>query len=231
MKILYIIPARGGSKGVPGKNVKSLGNKPLIWYSIDIAREFAKDEDICVSTDCDNIIQIVNERGLKVPFKRPDHLGLDTTSSYEVIIHAINYYEGLGLKYEAVILLQPTSPFRRKIFISEIIEQFVSNIDMVVSVKESDANPYFNLFEESPEGFLEKSKLSNFTRRQDTPKVYSYNGSIYMLKVDSLKNNSIDKFKRIKKYVMDDYHSIDIDTLVDWYLAELLLEKGLISYE
>lgn len=224
--ILFIIPARGGSKGIPGKNIKSLGNKPLIYYSIDYARNFTTDENICVTSDDDNIINKVEQYGLKVLFKRPDVLSTDTAGTYEVILHAINYYESIGRVFSKVVLLQPTSPFREIKHLSDALSLYDDYIEMVVSVTESDANPYYNLFEEGETGYLKKSKASNFVRRQDCPKVFKYNGSLYVINTKALKTHSINNFTRIKKYVMENKYSIDLDTELDWKIAEFFLSQN-----
>ena len=106
MKSLFLITARGGSKGIPHKNIKPLAGKPLICYAIDVARQFVEDMDICVSTDGDDIIEVVEKYGLKVPFKRPAELASDTAGSYEVIRHAVQFYEQKGVLYDTVVLLQ-----------------------------------------------------------------------------------------------------------------------------
>jgi N-acylneuraminate cytidylyltransferase len=98
---------------------------------------------------------------------------------------------------------------------------------MVVSVKETHHNPYFSLFEENNDGFLKISKPSHFTRRQDAPKIYAYNGSIYLINGDSLKQTNFSEFKRVRKYIMDEIHSVDIDTSFDWLIAEAILQKSL----
>ena len=202
MNILFLITARGGSKGLPGKNIRYLGGKPLLWYSIDFAREFTGDENICLSTDSDEIIAVARERELNVPFKRPEYLASDFASSYDVIIHALDYYKRLGKIFEVVILLQPTSPFRKPEFLYEMLAQYYDTLDMIVSVKECHDNPYFSLFEENKKGFLQKSKAGYFNRRQDAPSVYTYNGSIYLINAASIYRSSIANFKKIKKYVM-----------------------------
>jgi len=112
--VLVVIPARGGSKGIPHKNIKPLGGKPLICYSIDVARQITSDENICVTTDDDEIIKVVEDYGLKVPFKRPAELATDNCGSNEVILHALKFFEDKGKKVDRIILLQPTSPFRTK---------------------------------------------------------------------------------------------------------------------
>lgn len=229
MRILFLITARGGSKGIPGKNSKKLSGIPLIMYSVKIARCVADDADICVSTDSEEIISILSDNNLKVPFKRPDHLATDAIGSYDVILHAINYYKSKGIYYDAIMLMQPTSPFRKLEFISDMVNLFSPDIDMVVSVKECHDNPYFSIYEESMTGFLEKSKEGNFERRQDAPKVYTYNGSLYLMNTKSLEKKPMNEFKRVRKYVMDEYYSVDIDTPVDWLLAEVLAQSEFIK--
>jgi CMP-N,N'-diacetyllegionaminic acid synthase len=229
METLFLIPARGGSKGVPTKNIKLLAGRPLIYYTIDNARALSSDDNICVSTDDDKIIQIVENYGLSIPFKRPAELATDSSGTYEVIMHALDYYEKKGKLFDVVILLQPTSPFRKSIQITEAIELFKISLDMVVSVKETHANPYFVLFEENTEGYLEKSKKAAFTRRQDCPKVWELNGAIYVFNVKSLKQKHISEFSRIVKYNMDDASSMDIDNQMDWMFSEFLIEKGLVN--
>jgi len=226
MKILYLIPARGGSKGLPGKNIMVLGNKPLINYSIDFARNFTSDLDICVSTDDDDIIKCVNDNKLNTGFIRPKILSTDKATTNDVIIHAINYYESIGIKYDLVVLLQPTSPFRKNQDLKNMLNNWTNDLDLLVSVKESHDSPYFNIFEENTKGFIEKSKKSEATRRQDAPKVYTFNGSIYLYNVNSIKQNQI---IRIKKYVMNDpINSLDIDTSFDFMICETVIKNNLI---
>ena len=217
MECLIVIPARGGSKGIPHKNIKPLSGKPLIYYSIDAARSVAKDEDICVTTDDQEIIKCVEDYGLKVPFVRPVELATDKSGSNEVILHALDFYEAQGKKIDAIVLLQPTSPFRKKEFIEEALNLYTPDIDMVVSVKEASSNPYYNCFEENEEGLLVKSKKLDkpLVRRQDAPHAYEYNGSIYVINPKSLKEKGMSRFTRIRKYEMPDLYSIDLDTMLD----------------
>ena len=229
-KILCVIPARGGSKGIPYKNIKKLNGKPLIIYSIEIARKIFEDTDICVTTDDQQIIDVIESCGMNVPFVRPQYLATDHATTQEVLKHALCFYEQKGLIYDIVLLLQPTSPFRLKRHIEEAISLYTNNCDMVVSVKEASANPYYNLFEENEFGYLYISKGSgDFTRRQDAPTVWEYNGSIYVINSKSLKNDEFNNFSRKIKYPMDNLYSIDIDTPLDWEIAEYLLKKGIIS--
>lgn len=229
MKILVIIPARGGSKGIPHKNIKPLNGKPLIYYTIDEAREIVGDDDICVSTDDPEIIKCVEDYGLKVPFIRPAELATDTAGTYEVLLHALNYSEQQGKQYDVVLLLQNTSPFRTATQIKEALALYQSGIDMVVSVNETRTNPYYNCFEEDKEGFLKKTVESDmFVRRQDAPKTYEYNGAIYVINAEQLKKMPLGKFTRRVKYVMDDLHSVDLDNMIDWKFAEFIIKEGLV---
>jgi len=223
MKDLVLIPARGGSKGIPGKNIKPLNGRPLIYYTLDAACAAASSENICVSTDSDEVIRAVREYGLDVPFKRPGYLATDAASTYDVIRHAIDFYEQIGMNYDRVVLLQPTSPFRTGKHIHEALPLHQPGLDMVVSVKITRANPYFTLFEDNREGFLKPSKLGSFTRRQDCPVVYEYNGAIYIMDLQSIKNGSPRSFSKIRKYVMTEEDSLDIDTHLDWIIAESVL--------
>jgi len=222
MKPLVIIPARGGSKGLPGKNIKVLNGKPLINYTINAARELFPDERICVSTDAVEIRACAEETGLIVPFLRPSELAGDTASSEEVILHAIDYYRSISLGFDTIILLQATSPLRTAQNIHEALELYSEDMDMVVSVKLTDSNPYYVLREEDDNGFLQPSKSQNFTRRQDCPDVYELNGAIYIINLESFEGGGFKRFTKIKKYLMDKRSSIDIDDIIDFKLAELL---------
>jgi N-acylneuraminate cytidylyltransferase len=225
MRILAIIPARGGSKGLPGKNIKLLNGKPLICYTLDLALKVFCKEDICISTDSLKIKAVVEEYGINVPFLRPYELATDTANGYDVCKHAVKFYEDVGIYYDAIAILQPTSPFRTAKHILESIKLYTPEIDMVVSVKATKSNPYFVLYEEDEEGYLIKSKTGSFTRRQDCPKVWEFNGAVYIINIQSLKEKPIDQFDKIRKYVMDRESSIDIDEMLDWEICELIINR------
>lgn len=225
---LFLIPARGGSKGIPNKNIKDLLGKPLIQYTIDEAKKIANIDDICLSTDSANIKRVGESLGLKVPFLRPSGISQDLSSTEEVLRHALKFYEENGIHYEYVVLLQPTSPFRKEEDVLKATSLMSNEMDMVVSVKMTASNPYYVLFEENKYGFLEKSKEGDFTRRQDCPAVYELNGAIYVINVKSLKSHSMKDFKRIVKYEMGEVESLDIDEPIDWLMAELILKENLI---
>jgi len=225
--VLIIIPARGGSKGIPHKNIKPLNGKPLIYYAIDTARAITTGDNICVSTDDTEIKSVVEAYGLNVPFLRPDELATDTAGTYEVLQHALDYYEKQGKLYKAVLLLQTTSPFRTAEQVKEALSLYdKSDADMVVSVKECPANPYYNVFEEDESGYLHVCKGDgNIFRRQDAPKVYEYNGAIYIMDAHTLKRTHMHKMQHRVKYVMDAKSSFDLDTMQDWEQAEIMIKK------
>lgn len=230
VEVLVVIPARGGSKGIPYKNIKPLAGKPLICYSIDVARQFTSDENICVTTDDNKIIEVVENYGLKVPFKRPDYLATDTCGSNEVIQHAWKFFADKGKHYDAILLLQPTSPFRKVEFLKEAVALYDDNIDMVTSVKPAACNPYYDGFEEQSDGLLYVSKGDGaLARRQDAPCVWQQNGSIYVINPQSLIEKGLGGFTRIRKYAMSELYSVDIDNPFDWKIAELVLEEKLLG--
>lgn len=226
MRTLFLITARGGSKGIPGKNIRPLGGKPLICHSIDHARQFADDADICLSTDSEEIAGVAREYGLEVPFIRPAELATDTAGSYGVILHALDHYRSRGIEYDRVVLLQPTSPLRTSEDIAAAIGLWKPEIDMVVSVTEAKANPYYDAFEKGSDGFLHISKgEGKYTRRQDAPEVWQFNGAVYVMSVPSLLEGPMGSFRRIVPSPMSREHSVDLDTPLDWMIAEYLLNE------
>lgn len=229
-KILVVIPARGGSKGIPYKNIKKLGEKPLIYYSIDIARQFTTDDNICVTTDDDYIIKIVEDYGIKVKFKRPDYLATDNAGTNEVLLHALDFYEKKGNHYDIIVLLQATSPFRRAKDVLESIKLYDDSIDMVTSVMPAKCNPYYDGYEENIEGLLTISKGDgSIERRQDAPCVWQLNGAVYVINPIQLKIKGLGGMTRIRKYEMDDLHSMDLDNMIDWKIAEIILKEKLVE--
>lgn len=231
MKILFIIPARGGSKGIPGKNFKPMGGIPLINRSIDIARKFAEDKDICVTTDSDEIIKVVEQHGMKVPFKRPDYLATDTASSHDVLIQALDFYREKGIEYDWMVLLQPTTPFRKEEDLRKMLDMMNDDLDMVVSVKEAETNPYYNCYAVNEDGYLQKfikSQSAGYGRQQAKPAIYEKNGSVYVIKISSLRKHKMNEFEKVRFYEMDKIYSIDLDEPLDWIFAEAVLNAGLV---
>lgn len=230
MKYLYLIPARGGSKGIPGKNIKPLGGVPLIGHSIRAALRVAPAKDVVVTTDSPEIARVAMSEGASVPFMRPAELASDTASSRDAILHAVDTLRAAGKEYDAVVLLQPTSPLRTAEDIRSAVrihEDAVRNASpgmapqMTVSVTEARTNPYYSAFEPDPEGFLHISKGDGgYTRRQDAPKVWEFNGAVYVIDVAALRQSEISRMKRMIPYVMPPERSIDLDTPADWARAE-----------
>jgi len=224
-QFLVVIPARKGSKGIPGKNRKLLNGKPLIQYTFDFALENFERSQIYVSTDDEVIRQLAEQNRIMTPELRPSQLATDQTSMQDVLKYIIAKQEAVGNLYQGIILLQPTSPFRRPQDLVEMMNLFNDSVEMVVSVKESKLNPYFNLFEENERGFLQKSKNSTAVNRQGAPQVFAYNGSIYLIRVDSLKATNISDFSKVRKCVMPTEFSVDIDDPLDWEFAEFLIHN------
>ena len=227
-KSLYIIPARGGSKGIPRKNIKELAGVPLIHYSINVARELADDDNcVIVSTDDCEIADVARKTGLEVPYMRPAHLATDTAGSREVIIDAMDYADTKGIKYDNVVLLQPTSPLRTIDDVRACAQLYTPEVDMVVSVVEATANPYYNCFEANKDtGYLNICKGDGrYTRRQDVPQVWEYNGAIYVINPTSLREKTMGEFTRRLPYEMPRERSIDLDTPMDWAIAEVVMSQ------
>ncbi|MFM7682662.1 MAG: cytidylyltransferase domain-containing protein [Bacteroidota bacterium] len=219
---LVIIPARKGSKGIPGKNKKILGGKPLIQYTIDITIALFPKEIICVSTDDEDIQLLAEKSGLKVPFLREEKYSGDNTSGREVMLYELSKQDR---KINTIIYLQPTSPLRTIKNLEETIEQYHEEMDMLVSVVDSKVNPFYNLFFEDINGYLNPFSQNQVKIRQDSPKYYQFNGAIYIINSRSLMEKEISQFQKIKKYVMNPFQSIDIDTEFDWFVAEQLLKN------
>jgi N-acylneuraminate cytidylyltransferase len=227
---IFFIPARKGSKGLPGKNVKMLGDKPLISYTIEYAKLLAGPNDvICISSDDEAVIAIANKLDIQTPFIRPAELATDTANTFQVINHALEFYKKDGISFDALVLLQPTSPFREVNDFYEMEKIYLShNPDMVVSVMVSKESPYFTLFQEDSNGNLSsflKDGESLYKKRQDCPPIYKYNGSIYFVNCKSYIKQGDFSFAKKIKYIMPEYKSIDIDTPADWALAEFYLKN------
>ena len=220
---LFVITARGGSKGLPGKNIKELCGKPLIAYSIDVAREFVDDKHICVSTDSEEIKQVVESYGLSVPFLRPDYLATDTATTNDVLVHAVNFFNEQGFEYKKLVLLQPTSPLRTSQDVQGTMELYRDDIDMVVSVMKSHAPAV--LCSENAAGFVELVYNKNAAGRQQLQDMYEFNGAVYVINVQALLDKGLSKFTKKVKYVMSKENSVDIDDIYDFYQVETIIKN------
>lgn len=229
MRVLGLIPARGGSKAIPKKNIKKLNGKPLLQYTVEAANDSKKLTHFILSSDDADIINVAKALQVDVPFVRPKHLAEDTSPTLGVIQHALKFYEAQNIFFDAVCLLQVTSPFKTGAFIDEAIDTFEkSDCDALVSVQSvPDAyNPHWT-FKENNEGHLElvTGDTTIISRRQDLPKVYHRDGLIYITKTNVLlEQDSLygTKLAYIKSPL--DY-TINIDTIDDWHEAEQFLNS------
>lgn len=228
MRILGLIPARGGSKGVPKKNIKLLGKKPLIEYTIDGAKNSKYLIEIIVSTDDQEIAIVAEIAGCKPPFIRPSEIAQDHSTSLEVVQHAIAFFENKNIFFDAVCLLQPTTPFREKGFIDKAIEKFIAtNADCLVSVLPipHEYNPHW-AFEENENGLLKiaTGEENIIPRRQELPKAFHRDGAVYISKTTVINKGSF-YGKSIAYIESNPQYHVNIDTMKDWEDAEKLLAK------
>ena len=229
MKILGLIPARGGSKGLPGKNIKLLGGKPLLQYTVESAKKSELLDREILSSDDPEIIAVAKELGLEVPFLRPEDLAGDATTSLEVIKHALKELSSQGEEYDAVCLLQPTTPFRSAGLIDAAIEKFTKGgYDSLISVREvaAEFNPHW-IFEEK-DGNLQiaTGEKEIISRRQDLPKAYHRDGAIYLTKTSVILEQNSLYGDRIGFIETTGSVYVNIDTEEDWEDAEKLVESG-----
>jgi len=235
IRAVGIIPARGGSKGIPGKNIKPLGGKPLISYTIEAALESRLDRTI-VSTDDKGIAAVAKKYGAEVPFLRPKELATDEASSRSVLMHALDYLEeGERYRPDVVVFLQPTSPFRTCEQINAGLKMLLaSDVDSIVGVCEvsADSHPYFVYKLDGKGNLRELVKIKNKPlRRQELPKFYKINDGLVVTRrryFDGVgKSSPCFNPKSVKGLVMDRISSIGIDDRFDLLLAEFVVKSGL----
>lgn len=222
--ILAIVPARGGSKGVKKKNIKLLNGIPLIGHTLLESKKSKYIDRLIVSTDDMEIAEISEKYGGEIPCLRPYDLALDTSLTVDVVMHMLQFlHEKENYKSDYICLLQCTSPFRTYEDIDKSFEKLISSeFDGIISVCEAEVNPYWtNVFEGSKlKYFLQDGK--GYTRRQDLPKIYRCNGAIYIIKTDVFIKNKSFETDNITGYIMTSENSIDIDTELDFKIAEIL---------
>jgi CMP-N-acetylneuraminic acid synthetase len=230
MKILGIIPARGGSKGIPGKNIKNLGGKPLLYYTIEAAKASKLLTKVILSSDDPEIIKVAEKAGVEVPFIRPENLAQDDTPSLAVIKHALDFFKNKNEEFDAICLLQVTSPFRDEEIIDKAIEKFKNEeLDCLISVREvpTEFNPHW-IFEPDEHNQLKISTGDKkiIPRRQELPKAFYRDGALYItrsdviLKQNSLYGNSIGYIESKNEFY------VNIDTPKDWVEAEKIIKKN-----
>lgn len=230
MKILGLVPARKGSRRVPGKNAKLLGGKPLVAWTFETAMACEGLDKVCLSTDDPTLVEIARQHGVDVPFMRPDHLCSDTASTIDVVLHALDHYRDAGETFDGVMLLQPTSPFRQVETLALAAQTFrqLGGTRDLVSVSPAESPPQWMFY-------IRNSRLSPVTgwsdlqgRSQDLEPAYRLNGSIYLTSTPTLRNEK--RFVHPECWPIEmagGREAIDIDTPEDWCLAELALSRGL----
>ncbi len=232
MKILGLIPARGGSKGIPRKNIKLLDGKPLICYSIEDALACPLIDQVVVSTEDEEIAEISKSAGAAVPFLRPAALATDGSPTIDMVIHALQYFNSNEVNFDAVCLLQPTVPFRNKLDLSSAINKFIeSNTDSLISVRKVPHiyNPRWIYERNKEHGYLERAinDKKRITRRQDLPEAYHRDGSIYLTKSTIVLDEHSLYGNKIMHHIMSNSPNINIDTMEDWALAESFISASI----
>ena len=232
MKILGLIPARGGSKGIPNKNIKLINGKPLLCYTAEAALESKKIDKVVLSTDSEKIRKVGISCGLEVPFIRPSILAEDDTPTLPVIDHALEYLnKNQNYIPDIVVLLQPTSPLRKAFHVDNAIDIFLDhkNADSLVSIVQvpHNYNPYSILIRNKKsivKSFLDFPEKNN--SRQKKPIFYARNGAIYITNIDCLINKKSMYGDKIISYLMDYKDSFDIDDEIDFLISEHLIKEN-----
>lgn len=227
MRTLAVIPARGGSKRLPGKNIRQLDGKPLIVWTIEFARSVTWFDEIQVSTDSLEIAAICFEHGIPVTRLRPARLAMDEASSLDVVLDILNWRRDEGVEFDAVALLQPTTPVRLMHRWNAARAMLNDGCDGVIGLSLAERHPFL-LFRDSASGYLE-SWVSNplgITRSQDYPSAYSVNGALYLVRVDALIDQRTFFPQKSRGILCTELvESIDIDTEFDWRVAEMLIAE------
>lgn len=218
--------ARGGSKGLPGKNVLDFAGQPLIARTITQALACPGIDGVYVSTDDEAIAEAARQAGAQVPYRRPAELATDEAGKLPVIEHLVRHLEAQGLLIATVVDLQPTSPLRDAGDMAAALA-LRDRAPLVVSVSEAQDNPYFNLVERQSDGLVTLSKGAGSARRQDTPPVYALNGAIYVWQRTALAQAAIHGLWSvpIAPYLMPRWKSVDIDNREDFELALWMLQR------
>ena len=226
LKVLALIPARGGSKGIKDKNIYDINGKPLIAYSIIAAQNSKYVDDIVITTDSEKIKEVAESFDANVPFLRPAELATDNSKTIDAVVHATNTLKELGRDYDILLLLQPTCPLRTTEDIDNSLELFVSKgCVALVSVNKVKEHPIL-MRKINEDGMMDNLlNLPSTIRRQDMPPIYKVNGSIYINLIKELSNNTSLNDNPLA-YITDDEHSVDIDDLDDIERVKNILRKN-----
>ncbi len=227
MKAVAFIFARGGSKGLPGKNIRPLGGKPLIAWSIEHALSVKRVERVIVSTDSEEIAAVARDFGAEVPFMRPSELAQDTSPEWLAWRHALNYLrESTGVLPEVMVSVPTTAPLRLTVDIENCLDEYEKgNVDMVITVTEAHRSPYFNMVKTKADGTvgLVNPPQSAIARRQDAPVVYDMATVCYVANSEFVMTHNATFEGKVKAVHVPTERAIDIDTLLDFQIAESLL--------
>jgi len=228
MRVLGIVTARGGSKGVPRKNVRELAGKPLLVWTAEAALAANRLTRVVLSTDDEEIARVGRGAGLDVPFMRPAELALDTTPSLPVLRHVVATLEAAGDRYDATCLLQPTNPLRAHDTIDRCIELMeTTGCDSVVTVLPvpDEHNPYWVFFRDARGSLVPAMPGPLVPRRQDLPAAFHREGQVYLTRRDVLMEQGSLYGASMQGYPIDPARSVNIDTPADWERAEAVLGR------
>ncbi len=228
MNILAIIPARGGSKGLPGKNIKPLNGKPLVAYSIEAANKSKFINKLVLSTDSNEISQVCSHYDIEIPFMRPAELATDDADATDAYRYTIDRLQKeTGYNPDIVVILQPTSPLRTAQDIDNAIEIFLkNNANAVIGVCETDVHPNrIKIIQDDGTIRPRSNRKGVFGNRQDNDKVYLHNGNMFVFKPSVLFDESGEYPDKTYPYIMPVEHSTDIDTQHDFDITEFLMRK------
>ena len=225
-KVLAIIPARAGSKGIKEKNIIDLNGKPLIAHSIEAGLKSKYINKVVVSTDGEKIAKIAKDYGAEVPFLRPKHLATDTAKTIDCVIHCIEELKKNGEEYDYVVLLQPTQPLRQPWHIDEAFELIIKrNEDSLVSISKVKDHPVLMRTIDKNGYAINLLEGSSTKRRQEFPDFYKVNGAIYINKINENFNYDTSFNDNKLVYMMDEQYGIDIDDMLDVEIAKLLIKN------
>lgn len=230
MRVVGIVTARGGSKGIPRKNLRLLGGRPLLAWTAEAATQATSLHRVILSTDDEEIAAVGRAVGLEIPFLRPPELSTDQTPTLPVLQHAVTWLEAQGERYDAVCLLQPTSPLRTSSEIDAcvaLLQRSGADAAVSVSLVPTEYNPHWVYFADAATGELHLStgEVTPIPRRQDLPPAYHRDGAIFVTRRDVLMEKGSMYGSRLVGHQVDAAKSLDIDTLEDWARAEEIVRK------
>lgn len=227
MKVLAVVPARGGSKGLPGKNIKPLLDKPLIAWSIEQGLSCRYVDEVIVSTDDEKIAEIARQYGGIVPFIRPANLAKDTTPTADVLLHLIEEMEKRGQIYDYLLLLEPTSPLREVSDLDAAFMRLINthNASSIVGVSAVESQHPEFCVKINEEGFIQSKNDFKVMRRQEIDELYFYEGSLYLSKMETFKVKRNFYHEGTLAYVMPKWKSYEIDDIVDFIITEAILKN------